>query len=281
MYILLSLGVKKMTKQENDNILEWLKTTRIPLTEISKKSGLSRSTLYNWLEGGEIRRRNREKILSIYEDEIELINVDVRLKGEVEMNNAIQLEAKEELLQKNKLIHYQEKEIDVLKRQLEKSEAQNEIIKIDNQYDTCNPDFQTVVQMRNVFSLKTIERCIVSVDNMNPFADALEVDKEEMSKKYYQFGKWYKNNDHPIDKLVDNESLQKLKSATSGIPKQAKLFKFTFGAFYLKFHILYIYNYNFCMTRCYCKVNWATNPIIETKNEILHKGKLKDLDRGN
>ena len=281
MYILLSLGVKKMTTQENDNILEWLKTTRIPLTEISKKSGLSRSTLYNWLEGGEIRKRNREKILSIYEDEIELIDVDVQLKGEVEMNNSIHLEAKEELLQKNKLIHYQEKEIDILKKELEKSEAEKEIIKIDNEYEECKADFETVVQMRNVFSLKTIERCIISIDDINPFADALEMDKEELTKKYYKFGQWYKNNDHPIDKLVDGESLEKLKSATSGIPKQAKLFKFTLGAFYLKFHILYVHNYNFCMTRCFCKINWSTNPVIETKNVVLHKGKLKDLDRGN
>ena len=82
-------------------------------------------------------------------------------------------------------------------------------------------------------------------------------------------------------KLVDGESLEKLKSATSGIPKQAKLFKFTLGAFYLKFHILYVHNYNFCMTRCFCKINWSTDPIIETKNVVLHKGKLKDLDRGN
>ena len=171
--------------------------------------------------------------------------------------------------------------IDILKKELEKSEAEKEIIKIDNEYEECKADFETVVQMRNVFSLKTIERCIISIDDINPFADALEMDKEELTKKYYKFGQWYKNNDHPIDKLVDGESLEKLKSATSGIPKQAKLFKFTLGAFYLKFHILYVHNYNFCMTRCFCKINWSTNPVIETKNVVLHKGKLKDLDRGN
>jgi len=280
MYILSSLGVKKMTKQENDNILEWLKTTRIPLTEISKKSGLSRSTLYNWLEGGEIRKRNREKILSIYEDEIELIDVNVRLKGEVEMNNAIHLEAKEELLQKNKLIHYQEKEIDILKKELEKSEAEKEIIRIDNEYEQCQPDFETVVQMRNVFSLKSIERCIMSINDMDVFANALNADIEEISK-LYNLGQWFKNDEHPIDSLIDSESLDKLKSATSGIPKQAKLYQFTLGAFYLEFHVLYAYNYNFCMTRCLCKVNWSTSPIIETKNVILHKGEVSKIEKEN
>ena len=47
-----------------ETILSWLKTTDVPLTVISNKTGVSRKTLYNWINGSEMRRTNIDKIIS-------------------------------------------------------------------------------------------------------------------------------------------------------------------------------------------------------------------------
>ena len=260
---------------------------------------VTQNDIGNWRRRGDIPKNYKDRIIKYYyTNDIELdsllsqdtVSIDTDgftgstspsseyNKGDNNMErNSMNIDAKEELVYKNRLITYQSKEIDILKNKLRESEAENRIIKIDNEYEDCIPDFETVVQMRNVVSTKSLERNIVSVDNVEPFADALCIDPHKLAKDYYCFGQWFKNNDHPVDQLVDEESLATLKSATDGIPKQAKLFKFTFGAFYLKFSILYHYKDNFAMTKTYCKVNWSLNPIIESKTVILHHGKLKNL----
>jgi len=76
------MGVSKMNQSKNiksmqELVLYWIKNTRIPLTEISKSTGISRSTLYNWMEGKPIRSRNCDKILDIYRDEINIVNQNI------------------------------------------------------------------------------------------------------------------------------------------------------------------------------------------------------------
>lgn len=53
-------------------IREWLTTTDIPLSVISRKTNISRATLYSWKdENTEIRDKNAYKILDVYADKIE------------------------------------------------------------------------------------------------------------------------------------------------------------------------------------------------------------------
>ena len=263
-----------------ETILSWLKTTDVPLTVISNKTGVSRKTLYNWINGSEMRRTNIDKIIDVYNTEIKLTVSDIQVKGDAKMSqNTVQLEASKEFEQKNKLIYYQEKEIEDLRKKLKQIESENNLIKLDNAYEDCTPHFQTEVHMRNVFSLKSIERNIKSIDNIKPLAKALNIDKKELYHKYFCFGKCFKNNEHPVDTIIDENSLAVLKSATAGIPKQSKLFQFTMGAFYLKFEVLYLYEDAFCMTQSICKINWSTTPIVNSKNIILHSGNIENLDK--
>jgi len=60
-------------------MIEWLKKTDIPLTTISKKTNISRKTLYNWLNGGVIRQKSYQKIYDTYKEEINLINTNIIL----------------------------------------------------------------------------------------------------------------------------------------------------------------------------------------------------------
>ena len=88
-------------------ILNWLKKTDIPLTTISKKSGISRSTLYNWINGSPVRDRNLSKLIDVYGEEIQIID-NIKITGK---DNTMNIEAKYIMeLQKDKIEHL-EKEL--------------------------------------------------------------------------------------------------------------------------------------------------------------------------
>ena len=101
-------------------ILNWLKKTDIPLTTISKKSGISRSTLYNWLNGSPVRDRNLGKLIDVYGEEIQIVgninitekdslmNVDVEYIVGLQKDKITYLE--KELVEKNALIKRKPKE---------------------------------------------------------------------------------------------------------------------------------------------------------------------------
>ena len=88
-------------------ILNWLKKTDIPLTTISKKTGISRSTLYDWLNGSPVRDRNLDKLINVYSEEIQIID-NIKITGK---DNTMNIEAKYIMeLQKDK-IEYLQKEL--------------------------------------------------------------------------------------------------------------------------------------------------------------------------
>jgi len=66
-------------------MLEWLRKTEIPLTTVSKKTNISRKTLYNWINGGEVRKKSYLKVYNIYKQDIELTNTEIQLTKEGNM----------------------------------------------------------------------------------------------------------------------------------------------------------------------------------------------------
>lgn len=101
-------------------IINWLKKTDIPLTTISKKSGISRSTLYNWLNGSPVRDRNLGKLIDVYGEEIQIVgNINITekdslMKVDVEYIVGLQKDKitylEKELVEKNALIKHKPKE---------------------------------------------------------------------------------------------------------------------------------------------------------------------------
>jgi hypothetical protein len=167
------------------------------------------------------------------------------------------------------LINYQKKEIVELKEKNQILEANNLINPIPKLYEKVQPDFKTVVKLRNIFSFKSIERCIESIDYPEVISEALKINKKDLVENYFMVGKWVNSLNHSINKIINEKSLKELQSVTKQIPQQHKLYKFTFSAFYMRFFIMYEHNGNSLITESICKINWSTNPIVETKNIII------------
>ena len=91
-----------------NKMLEWLRKTDVPLTTISKKTNVSRKTLYNWINGGMIRNRSYEKVYNVYKQDIDLFNTDIPMEGDSNMEAQY-------------IIDLQKEKIKSLERKLEQS----------------------------------------------------------------------------------------------------------------------------------------------------------------
>ena len=80
--------------------------------------------------------------------------------------------------------------------------------------------------------------------------------------------------DSPVNNIIMPDSLKELQTVSKTIPTLSSTYKFTFGAIYYKFTIVYFYKKNICITSSYVKINWGVQPYIETKN-IIHDQNLK------
>jgi transcriptional regulator with XRE-family HTH domain len=255
-----------------ENFLLWLKRTEIPLSKISKKTGVSRSTLYKWMEGGPIRKRNMEKVVKIYQKEIEFYDDTITINKEDNVKRDAETlinRYEQSLDDKNFIINHQKEEINDLKDEnklLKDGALLNPIPKL---YQDVQPDFRTTVKLRNILSFKSMERCIMNIDHPEIIANALKMDKNDLINNYFEVGKWANSSNHSVNKIINDKSLEELQSVSKQIPQQHKLYKFTFSAFYMRFFVMYEHKNNTLITQSICKINWSTQPIVETKNVVF------------
>ena len=112
------------TDSEKKDILSWLSQTDIPLSVISKKSKVSRATLYNWKTNAtKVGNKGADKIINVYKDEIHITTKDINVEGSIKIkygNEGEGLEAQYIIgLQKDK-IESQANKILFLEKQLTK-----------------------------------------------------------------------------------------------------------------------------------------------------------------
>ncbi len=269
------MGVSKMNQSKNiksmqELVLYWIKNTRIPLTEISKSTGISRSTLYNWMEGKPIRSRNCDKILDIYRDEINIVNQKITDKGDADMydysevtkSKENKIEAKYIIELQADKIKQQAKEIEMFKSYVETQPIQKK------QWDDIDADMCSEVLVRNVFSLRSMERKMTIDKSGVKLEKMLGLPK---GHNYFDDTRWYSMDDHPVNKIIDNDSLEELKRITNTLPSLFESLKFVIGSHYMTFPIVYQYKKARVKTMCYIRLDWKSSPKrILTKTIILN-----------
>ena len=105
---------------KSNEIITWLRNTPRPISLISKETGLTRTTIYNWIKGGDMRYNSVQRILEIYSDEIYKDDQDILLANkEIKNYNSKKIIDSDYIigLQKDK-IEYQNKVIEDLKNKL-------------------------------------------------------------------------------------------------------------------------------------------------------------------
>ena len=168
-------------------------------------------------------------------------------------------------LQKDK-IEQQEKELVMLKRVIEQQPLQK------MKFDEVQADMQTTVEMKNIFSLKPIQRKIYNVEGVEALAKKLDMPSNVILNQYFSENNWHENDEHPVDELIDKKSLAELKQMTKSLPTILDSLKWVAGLHYMVTPVRYVYNNNSCNTLCYILLDWRSKPVKILSKTILMNG---------
>ena len=190
-----------------------------------------------------------------FNKEIKLTNTTIELEGD-NMDAKYVIE-----LQKDK-IDIQGQEIEVLKDALKEKQAEK------THWDMLQFDFKVKVKLiRKGFK---IGRTIVDVDNMIILSDRTGFSVDEL-KEYYQLGKKYSQmDDHPINNIIDKESIKVLQEHTKSMPYIFESLKNMVGNHYIPVPVTYITKSGkgLVHTITYNKINWI-DLTVDSKVQFL------------
>jgi len=249
-----------------NDMLEWLSNTPIPLTEISRQTGISRNTLYAWVsKKSEIRDSNYLKVVHKYGDLFkkgEKMTIGFNSSTSSESSGEDEIDPRYLIgLQKDK-IAYQKTEIDELKSVLREKQAES------THWDMLEFDYMVDVKLvRNGFK---IGRSITNIDTMAPLAKRLGYTEDELSN-YFRVGDNCEDiNTHPINELLDSDSAKIMQDHAKTMPYVFDTLKNIVGNHYLPVPVTYICKdgVNKVHTITYNKVNWL-NLTVKSKIQFI------------
>ena len=254
----------------NLTVIKWVQNTDVPIATIANNTGISRKTLHNIKAGKPARTSTLKKLYLVYQDQINLSNTTLKLKG-TNMNvedflkettdNSI--DAKYVIELQKEQLEQKDSEIAQLRSMLEENPFTNAT------FDQIEADFITSVEMK--FSYNGMMRRINQVSTMEVFTKYLSMTEKEIDKAFC-WGEWFMQDEHPCDKIMDRECLQEIKKASKTFPALFNSMKFFVGNFYHTIPIVYNVNNKKLITQCAVKIHWTKKPIrIETKSVILNK----------
>ena len=235
-----------------DKMLEWLRMTDVPLTTISKKTNVSRKTLYNWINGGVIRNRSYEKVYNVYKQDIDLFNTDIPMKGNSNMEAQY-------------IIDLQKEKIERLEIELERHRA-SPFQK--SQWDDLSFHIYSAVEL--TFKGLAVEgRKMTDLQGKNNIEKYMGYNSDEIDD-LWRIGEFYeKFNEHPIDTILSKKSADDLMKKHTSLPYIFESLKYMIGSHYIPMPISFICkDKSILHTICYNKVDWK-NKRVFSKTEFL------------
>tara|TARA_R100001463_G_scaffold35880_1_gene77845 strand:+ start:196 stop:930 length:735 start_codon:yes stop_codon:yes gene_type:complete len=238
-----------------DTMIEWLKKTDIPLTTISKKTKVSRKTLYNWLNGGVIRLKSYQKIYDVYKDDINLINTNIKLK---EGKGKSSMEAQY-------IIDLQKEKIERLEKDLERYKDQPFQ---SSQWEDVDYHMYSVVKVTFNFP-NIVGRTMTELDDRDKLEHYLGYNQQEIAD-IWQIGTYYKVfNDHPVNSIITKQSLSEVDKKVKTMPTLFESLKHMLGNHIIPVPISFI-----CKDKSiqhsvtYNKVHWL-DKTVESKTQFI------------
>lgn len=224
---------------KKQNVINWLKSTEIPMSKISESTGVSRKTLYNYMNGEATSDSKLKLIETVYHNEI-------NIKGEnVVLNSKYIIE-----LQNDK-IKYQQKEIDELKTALINKEAEA------THWDMLKFDYyvETKIYLKSMVFSRTINE----VTNLEVQSQKLGYTVDEL-KELWDVGNSYMFDDElPLKKILDNETLKDINEKTRTFPAIFNTIKNIVGHHYIPIGVIYLHKDGSKIPAIsYNKISWRT-----------------------
>ena len=188
------LGENQM--QEN-YILQWLKSTRIPLSVISRHTKISRKSLTNWKKGKLPTTKSLNKLTKFYNNSISVQNETSQIKLGNDGN-----------IDKDYVLKLQQERIEALEKESAKINAESLM------WDSVPYDFEHKLKIKwHISNPFKLQRAYVELTNMELCSNILGYTEEEL-QDFYQPHKFYLMNEHPVDNILSEKSKSELKETT-------------------------------------------------------------------
>ena len=243
-------------------IKNWLRSTDMPLTKISRELNVSRNTLYSWMSGkSDIRHSNVERFMELYGDRLESLK-----GGESNMNDYYKQVGKSDddlgyiglLKDKIKVL---QKENTILGNVLRTNPFSDAI------YDSVTPDFETTVHLK--YQDGGLTRTI--------FATSWQGLKKKTNEAVYQEWKEaihngvpYRMDEHPVNQILSKDTLEEIQGYSKMLIPILNAMKIMIGGG-ISLPITYRIKDLNIHTQCYMKIFWWENPHrVETRNVTMH-----------
>ena len=238
-----------------------LNKSSLSVKDLADKLNINRSNYYLWTSSRSVPKQSTiNRLAELLDLKIIWYNKNEGEISELEKNTNIEQNT-------NDLIQYQRQEIKRLQYENDrlKQNSVESILFSEQEYD-----WSTTVDIKA--NLKGIKRRIKKIENIGSLAKHLKT-TEEALLPYFDQGRWYKMNDHPINKIITSQSLKNLAKKTNLFSEIITNFK-NLGKFFTGDHFITIFvDYslagNLCRTICYCKIIESEKITIVNKCKII------------
>lgn len=241
-------------------VSNWKARKRMPMSIIQKYCKTYNTSVVDYIE----EKSSEDGFLKVYKkDNIKIKNKKITIKDSEEKMNVDSQYIID--LQKDK-IEQQQRELVMLKNVIESQPLQK------MKFDDVQADMETTVEMKNIFSLKPIERKISNIKGLSILGENLNISPEDLRSQYFSENKWHITNEHPVDKIIDKESLSELKKMTRNLPTVLDSLKWVAGLHYMVIPVKYLIGERYCNTICYILLDWKSKPVKVLSKSVIING---------
>jgi len=212
----------------SEDVINWLNSTEIPISIISKKTGISRQTLYKWISYKKSNSKfviQNNKVTKVYNMYSEYIFKE-KNSGGLTMS------------QQERFIAYQESEIQQLKQE-NLALKKNNNMSIDGMLDTS---YQFSMNCEFELSLSTLSvkiKYTKAISNFDYIVKKLGYSKDTLSNDIFSFGKSMNYKDHTIHLLRSPNAKSDMLKIANKIIKSMALTRDTMFSYNLKVPVTY------------------------------------------
>tara|TARA_R100000655_G_scaffold44774_1_gene81518 strand:- start:3705 stop:4496 length:792 start_codon:yes stop_codon:yes gene_type:complete len=258
----------KIVKNKLEAINYMIAKSGLKYSDIAREANISRPQIHRWInnEVADVRFDSVYAISDALGYDIKHHNNNIEIINKKKGGNGMDL-----------LIKSQQRTIELQDEKINRLESKNKELQessINNPFknqlwDQIMPHMSSTVYVKNVISYENMDRKIVDTIGAELFQKHLDL-PDDIVKKCFNDTSWHKSKDHPIDTLVEKESLMDLQQISTYLVGLFNTMKWLTGITeYLDFPIKYRYINKTLKTQCAVKIKLEKPIKIFTKSVIL------------
>lgn len=218
-----------------NTVIEWLKETDIPLSKISKHTGIDRKTLHNWKSGSKPNYKVYLKLRDYYvKHNSDKQDIPLTATGTIDSEYVINL---------------QQQQIQTLQQEKIRASVWEAL-----EYDV----HQHILIKAESWVPPSLNRTILDAGDLNIWTKHLGYSEKELLS-YFRLNEQFPLFDHPVHQIITENSNGYLKSIALNSLAMFQLLKNAVGNYYIPFHLTYIAKDGSTVPSvAYCLIDWKT-----------------------